>query len=1129
MKRAFGVALLVVMGGSLAPGFGGENLLSTKWRDWHHNTLSRFAAQQAGFVRKLANETESEDPDSPAGEVAWHADFIDSYAYNPLYWVLGGTSRIACSAGIHDELVKLHFDDLSSVPQVRYQYFQYTTGALQGLLYAKSLYESGRTPEAIALGRQVLGVTLHAIQDFYSHSNWIDHPDRRQTTWFSKFTANTAELAQTPIFTGTYETPAHLGAKPHGVMSPVMSALMQIAPIMDALSSEISPVREMPIMDMWRRNRGNTQAIQPGVFPDGNVSTMTDGLLAPPSQTFVGIPPNMLYVAPPGIALDATYLRNIAVQQRGLIDINGDTAFKLAYQRAYDASLQFLQRIGSTMSQISNGTAFWEALKTYPVTNKHTQTFEDFTQQAYQFVSAGKYPIPSSQAQGLLPLPTSIPPKQYFLRVRLKTSPDAFSGSDADIRLTANGQEYLLDVSPTHGQDNLHAIIMYNDFEAGLNTNYLVGPFASMPSQIELKNDSADAGYVLKTFFEDFGTAVLSFFQSIGNFLSNLFGAQADFVGQNRVVYQPIDLKNLTSNWHYFNIGVDGGAEGRYTVNCQIRKFGTTDLEDVYHVRIPTMVCNKESTIDQLKIGLGGDEPFLMAALAPLPGDVLKNRTMVFKWAHDNHVAKLQTPVGAQTNEFQANRTGAYYFDWQMVRVPKNHGMLALAVCVMESDDETNLDRDNMLNQFAGQLDSKTKPVRENFRSALGRAVAADWKLEGIEVYGFSKGGGIEAGTVLKSQPNLWIEGGKRVPFALNLSAMKSYPIDVSSLQKTILQKTITGVGSKIPNVTPGTLRPGTGAARINPGGNATPVTPPGTANPGTTVPGGVGTRTPPATTGGGPVKVIPGGPGRPGVAIPNRTPGTTTPGITVPGGPAGGSKVLLVDDDRSPNNEAPPANPTPSKGDAFYGSLLAAARLPADVFVAPSNGVGPDVAKLGGYSFVLWYTSDQQGNGRDAGDLSAADKANLQAWLSAGTGKTLVLVSPGLAQSLIGAPTLRRGATLTPTSPTDAFLNAVLGSTVAGGIVARGIDGSVRNTAGTVLPVSKDSLVPLIVGALTPGTGTPLFTWIPATGGGATPIVGTMNRVGGNKVIYLGFPLENCGPGATAIFQQCLAISRAP
>ena len=171
------LATVGVMCGALgaAHGFGGESLLSSKWRDWHHNTLSRYAAQSAGFFRTVAGESlEEEGVDSPAAEVAWHADFIDSYAYNPLYWGMRGPAGYAAATAAHPELIKLHFDDLTALPQVRDQYFQYTTGTVAGLLWAKSLYDSGQRERGIAVARHLVGISLHALQDFYSHSNWVD-------------------------------------------------------------------------------------------------------------------------------------------------------------------------------------------------------------------------------------------------------------------------------------------------------------------------------------------------------------------------------------------------------------------------------------------------------------------------------------------------------------------------------------------------------------------------------------------------------------------------------------------------------------------------------------------------------------------------------------------------------------------------------------------------------------------------------------------------------------------------------------------------------------------------------------------------------------------------------------------
>src|SRR5688500_4239766 len=64
-----------------ANAFGGEDPLNGK--PWHHEEITRTAATDPsiGFSTEAANS------------LAWHADYIDSYLYNPLWWVKGGMHR----------------------------------------------------------------------------------------------------------------------------------------------------------------------------------------------------------------------------------------------------------------------------------------------------------------------------------------------------------------------------------------------------------------------------------------------------------------------------------------------------------------------------------------------------------------------------------------------------------------------------------------------------------------------------------------------------------------------------------------------------------------------------------------------------------------------------------------------------------------------------------------------------------------------------------------------------------------------------------------------------------------------------------------------------------------------------
>jgi hypothetical protein len=810
--------------------FGGENLLSDKWRDWHHNVLSRYAAADAGFGSNNKNWTgEKEDNiGTAAEEIAWHADFIDSYAYNPLYWSAGGPARIVKSITMHDELIKLHFDDLSSTEQVRYMFYQYTSGTITGLLWAKDLYDKAggddrKKKQAIGAARHVLGISLHAMQDFYSHSSWVNDPARREKTWFNEFTDTPTTLFTSQVYTGAYEKPDRLTVHSHGILSPQMSMMNTIAPLMDAMSSSFSPVHDMPICETWRRHRNNIAPVQPGIIPSPSIdggfltqmlqvdqwgyprplATELSTLYAQPSRTLIGLPPGLLLVAPPGIALDATYLRHIAVKQRGLVTDStppdvasklADEVFLAAYRNAYQGSFQWLKRVDATMTRMGaqnmpGMVSFWNAVKNDAATGTQIEQFEDPNLQGYQFVSAGTYPPDANTCTADFQRGRNgQPAEKCYLRVKIDTGTDVGAGTDADIILYADGntsKPYLLDKGAARDKGVLEQIISYNDFENGSSDTYLVGPFDRMPTSITLKNDAADAGRV----FEAFGRSIDATFDSLRIGLASIFGGAADFVGENKKVWTWNELKNIGTSPVSFMIPVDGGDEGKYEVYGTIKQLAENGPYVNYNIQLTRLKCITESAVDQVKLGYPGDEPFLLVALSPLPGNTQSGKTGIFLAAHNNTEGPLNRPNTSDRVPFLhdimglgENRTGQIYFDYT-VAVPKEYGALVLPVCVMESDDENEANRVKMLNDFVGKVDGK-KP---NVSAEIGSTLMAEWQIKRIEVTAFYKGGQTAIGNVLTTAPNKWLKGGESATYSLAASSsLLEFCPDTSELQQLI-------------------------------------------------------------------------------------------------------------------------------------------------------------------------------------------------------------------------------------------------------------------------------------------------------------------------------------------------------
>ncbi|MCZ7580617.1 MAG: hypothetical protein M5U21_07335 [Fimbriimonadaceae bacterium] len=87
------------------------------------------------------------------------------------------------TAGLKPHLGKLHFDNLFSTQEVA----NYWGRLVQNTAAACKAY--GKAGDILSL-LAIMGMSLHAVQDFYTHSNWIDYypqcPDGglHTVTWF---------------------------------------------------------------------------------------------------------------------------------------------------------------------------------------------------------------------------------------------------------------------------------------------------------------------------------------------------------------------------------------------------------------------------------------------------------------------------------------------------------------------------------------------------------------------------------------------------------------------------------------------------------------------------------------------------------------------------------------------------------------------------------------------------------------------------------------------------------------------------------------------------------------------------------------------------------------------------------
>lgn len=718
-------------------GFSGEDIL--RGDPWHHEQISERALERAGFSAGAA-ET-----------VAWHADYLDSYLYNPLWWADvsrgGGIDRLKVSLASYDHLARLHFDDLFGRGAVERAWHRYLTGTVAGLAWAA---EHGD----VAAAHNVLGVSLHAVQDFYSHSNWIDDPARRGRTWF---VTSTAVRDRLDLRTGAYEHPERRGIEHHGKYAPACTVLNRSAVssfLADVGCLAISPMSNSSVCHQWK--------------------ACDEGRAVGLSVAGAELPADAVYLAPPGIAVDNTWVAAIGGIERGLFDERGrwrsgrdanvvtgaecrdvidhgeacdgpnDELFATAKQLATEASVQWLSILDEAMGEID--ASFWERVKRTSTAGAKERQYERYHRFPYHFLSAGPYPPDPGGLGGAT-----------YLRVRLRTSGARNAGTDADIRLVAQGDAHLLDYMP-----RANPFVAYNDFERGDDQVYTIGPFDGVPREITLENRAADAGDVLRSLGETFAEGVVDGLETVRVGLLSIIGGNADLVDDGRQLWGPDDLARIGAEPEGFRIGVDGGSEGHFRLEGTIRRISESDEEAEYEVRVTRLVCIEESDWDR---GSNSDEPFVLSMLLPFPGDGQGRLFGPFTDVDDGESRRID-------------------FVYRHVRVPKEHGWISLPIMVMESDDEPARDRRRLQREFEAEISSVIEVPEERFLDTLGRAIAADWKVGSIEVVAFRRGERIEVGTVLSERVEAWIEGGESRTFRLDRSGMRRLPVTAEELTR---------------------------------------------------------------------------------------------------------------------------------------------------------------------------------------------------------------------------------------------------------------------------------------------------------------------------------------------------------
>ncbi len=716
-----GLATAAVALAAARAGFGGENPLgpAPDPANWHHEALARAAARSAGFTTEAENA------------LAFHTDYVDSYLYNPLWWAKSlpatGAHRAAVATASRHDLVKVHFDDLFAPEQVAGTWRRYLSGTVAALLWIAS--EPAHRPRR-AMAHNVIGTSLHAIQDFYTHSNWIDDPCRRHRTWFE---VPASERAGFPLWTGSYELPDHLGIKHHGAYQFACTVLNRLGQAgLDVLQSTIchdaSPYAGSQFCQ-WVRDCGDDDLVEytPPVDIPG-------GFTLPEDVVF----------ARAGINVDSRWQAEVGAAERD-VGLTGPEAFDAAYGLAERSSCQWL-RILAGIFDAPPHQGFWEEVRTGGVATDAYDTdiepWEDLALIPYRFISAGPYPPPAGYDDEAA----------WYLRLEITTAAEAGAGTDADIVPVVGGDDQpVLDHAAAPGGGTLlDAAVAFNDFERGATAAYYLGPFPDLPEAVSLRNDAPGLLDIAAQVGASLVGAVVDAFEAVFGFLAGLAGVGADRIGDGHVVASPAELAGLEPGESLARtITCAGASEGTYDVRVEIEKTAAVTSGPGFPMRTFAVTFVEVKCVEQSAFEYGNDEPFVLCLAIPHGGGGHPEKHLA--GPYDNVATGAVRSIG-KTFE---------------LTIPEGPGFISAAVAVYESDLESPSDRLELLADFAGQAAADAEETEQSLTVFVGEAVAASWRPARVEAAAFRRGAEAELRRFAAVTADDWVGPGATVEVPL--------------------------------------------------------------------------------------------------------------------------------------------------------------------------------------------------------------------------------------------------------------------------------------------------------------------------------------------------------------------------
>jgi hypothetical protein len=694
---------------------------------WHHEGLTRRAA--GGVMRP------GDGPPTPAfsaeavNALAFHADWVDSYAYNVEWWLNplhgGGPDRALVALSTYSELAKLHFDDLFSAREITATWRRYLSGTLCGLEWVAACDLPPRLK--VSCAQNIIGASLHALQDFYSHSNWVDDPTRRGSTWFDVDT----ERMDAWLYTGSYESAAQHGVHEHGVLE-LWCSLLRTVPLGEELLEIVcdagSPLRKSAMCDNYRRCR----TAQPVSLP------LFEGVTLPEGVAYVST----------GMNLDSYWQAPVGVRTRGITDMSPAEAFETAYALAERTSCQWLHLLQALCTSNPLLAPLWQDLTSQGVGHadyrSDTEPWERFDLLPYGFLTAGDYPTHADDDT------------RWYVRLEIWTGNDSQANTNGAIEAAlSGGPSQLLDHGPKPSGVGMSDLRGHNDFTKGSVAVYDAGWCTQLPPRVRLTNTAPGLGTVLLAIAKALVDAVVSFLESVVDFLKSLIGWHPDFVGQAKAIIPPHVLDALVpgGSSHAFTIDVDGQSEGHYRLHGEVAATATTTtLPNLtpardYVVSMLRLECVEESNLDGLS---NSDEIFFVGLVnvhgSGRPGESWRSRKFDGDDAFD---AGSVRDIG---------RTFT-------VTVPRKHGFLTLPIAVWESDLETTEERDEIQASFAAGMAGRLQAEEASLYSQIGASMGQAWQLGAVRVTAFRRNYEAEVVLYERHLVDQWIDGQESYEF----------------------------------------------------------------------------------------------------------------------------------------------------------------------------------------------------------------------------------------------------------------------------------------------------------------------------------------------------------------------------